>query len=189
LLRFSPLAVFALAVLFNQMALGSFNALLGNYATIAIVNDNGDVIGKTSSLSLMEGKTEFRVPMLRIAFVYDHKLYLRPHTLYGKTTEDILLTDFLVYGKNLRDGVQYVLKRASLGRLKAEFVCQGLYEDYQCKQLNYLFVVRLGEDLFEGFSDKVKLWNTQQIEMNLGKNYFSPAFEQEYETLKKEMLK
>jgi hypothetical protein len=186
LFRFSPLAVFTLALLFNQMALSSFNTMLDKFSVVPIVNDNGDVVGKTSALNLIDEKADYRVPVLRVAFSYEDKLYVREITCGEETEVDLPIANPLCYGQNLKDGVQRLLKPLDDNHFHyqpPELIGQYLYENDFMKQLNYLFLVRLDDNAFEGKSG-FKLWSAKQIEMNLHKDYFSPEFEQEYELLK-----
>lgn len=191
LFRFCPPAVFILSILFNQFGILYFNVIMEHTAFVPIVNTKGDVIGKSLAVDAINRKNEYINPVVRIAVSHSGMLYLRPRpqrcTLErGKT--DIPMECYLLYGETLEQSIVRLMKqtfpKAPIQDL--QFNIMYHFENKVTNRLIYLFLIEIEDDnlLRDKHIKDGKLWTFQQIEHNLGKNFFSCCFENEYEHLK-----
>lgn len=191
LLRIAPPAVFMMGMLFNQLGISYFNNMMQHTIFLPIVNMKGDVTGKIEAADVVNRRCDFLVPVVRIAVASHGMLFLRPrpqcsHLDAGKT--DLLMEDYLIYGETLKQGVKRILENNTpdvwQGRLC--FNLKYHYDNPQTNRLVYLFLLDMDDDstLCDSYFKGAKLWTLNQIEQNLGMNYFSECFEYEYENLK-----
>ena len=92
------------------------------------------------------------------------------------------------FGESLAEGCRRIMHNTfpGINGLKPTFSIMYHFENAVTNRLVYLFVLDVEDDSilcnpqFKGG----KLWQFQQIEHNLGHNFFSECFEDEYEHLK-----
>ena len=95
---------------------------------------------------------------------------------------------YLSFGESLAEGCRRIMHNTfpGISGLKPTFSIMYHFENAATNRLVYLFVLDVEDDSilcnprFKGG----KLWQFQQIEQNLGHNFFSECFEDEYEHLK-----
>ncbi|ADV43340.1 hypothetical protein [Bacteroides helcogenes] len=191
LFNIAPPAVFILCIIFNQFGIFYFNIVMRHTVFVPIVNTKGDVTGKAIASEAINKKNEFINPVIRIAVASHGMLFLLPRpqcsVLEGGKT-DLLIEGYLLYGETLEQGAGRILRQTLPTALTSDLYFNLMYhfENEKTNRLNYLFTLDLDDDsvlcnkTFKGG----KLWTLQQIEHNLGKEFFSHCFECEYEHLK-----
>lgn len=191
LFRFCPPAIFILSILFNQFGILYFNILMEHTAFVPIVNTKGDVIGRSLAVDAINRKNEYINPVVRIAVSHNGMLYLRPRSQRcvlerGKT--DIPMECYLLYGETLEQAITRLVKQSfpQAPIQDLQFNIMYHFENKVTNRLIYLFLIEIEDDnlLRDKQVKDGKLWTFQQIEHNLGKNFFSCCFENEYEHLK-----
>lgn len=191
LFRLCPSAVFILSILFNQFGILYFNLMMEHTAFVPIVNTKGDVIGRSLAVDAINQKNEYINPVVRIAIIHNSMLYLRPRPQRcildaGKT--DVPMECYVLYGETLEQAIRRIIKQSFPQAANEELHFNAMYhfENMVTNRLIYLFLIEIEDDNL--LRDKQirdgKLWTFQQIEHNLGKNFFSCCFENEYEHLK-----
>lgn len=191
LFRLAPPTVFILSIIFNQVGIHYFNAVMKHTVFVPVVNKKGDVIGKAIAAEAINQKNDYINPVIRIAVAAHGMLFLLPRpqcTTLEKGKIDLLMEGYLLYGENLEQGVNRILRQAlptaPLSNLYFNFMYH--FENEATNRLIYLFTLDLDDDSIlcnEAFKGG-KLWTFQQIEHNLKRNFFSHCFECEYEHLK-----
>lgn len=186
-----PPSLFILCIILNQIGIHYFNRWLAHTEYVPIVNTQGDVIGKMMAAEALNYKNAYINPVVRIAVVSHGMLFLspRPQTAIldrGKT--DIPMECYLGYGESLAEGCRRILRTTlpAAESLKPTFSIMYHFENAVTNRLVYLFVLEVEDDaiLRQPHFKGGKLWQFQQIEQNLGQNFFSECFEEEYEHLK-----
>lgn len=186
-----PISIFILSILLNQFVIRYFNNLMRHTEYVPIVNTRGDVIGKGVAINAMNMKNSYINPVIRIAISTHCMLFLcsRPTTAaLDKGKIDIPMECYLRYGESLLEGVNRLISNCFPGveGLEPRFNLMYHFENDITNRLIYLFTIDVEDECIlctPHFKDS-KLWNFKQIEENLGKNYFSSCFEEEYEQLK-----
>ncbi|MDE5711889.1 hypothetical protein [uncultured Bacteroides sp.] len=189
LFHIAPPLVFIASILFNQFGISYFNTVMNQMQFVPIVNIKGEVIGKAIASETVGRKNAYIYPVVRIAVVSHGMLFLRPRSGYNpkkREKTDLLIEDYLIYGENLQEGVQRIL-RHTLPTVAPEELCFNFMHHVKNKSTNrlvYLFTLDLKDDsLLQNFANG-KLWTLRQIEHNLGKGFFSDSLELEFEQLK-----
>ena len=95
---------------------------------------------------------------------------------------------YLLYGETLEQGIVRLVRQAfpQAPIQDLQFNIMYHFENKVTNRLIYLFILDVEDDnlLRDKQVKDGKLWTFQQIEHNLGKNFFSCCFENEYEHLK-----
>ena len=191
LFRYCPPAVFILSILFNQFGILYFNQVMEHTAFVPIVNTKGDVIGRSLAVDAINKKNEYINPVVRIAVSHSGMLYLRPRPqrcILDRGKTDIPMECYLLYGETLEQGIVRLVRQAfpQAPIQDLQFNIMYHFENKVTNRLIYLFILDVEDDnlLRDKQVKDGKLWTFQQIEHNLGKNFFSCCFENEYEHLK-----
>lgn len=191
LFRYCPPAVFILSILFNQFGILYFNQMMEHTAFVPIVNTKGDVIGRSLAVDAINKKNEYINPVVRIAVSHNGMLYLRPRPqrcILDRGKTDIPMECYLLYGETLEQGIVRLVRQAfpQAPIQDLQFNIMYHFENKVTNRLIYLFILDVEDDnlLRDKQVKDGKLWTFQQIEHNLGKNFFSCCFENEYEHLK-----
>lgn len=189
--RYCPPAVFILSILFNQFGILYFNQVMEHTAFVPIVNTKGDVIGRSLAVDAINKKNEYINPVVRIAVSHNGMLYLRPRPqrcILDRGKTDIPMECYLLYGETLEQGIVRLVRQAfpQAPIQDLQFNIMYHFENKVTNRLIYLFILDVEDDnlLRDKQVKDGKLWTFQQIEHNLGKNFFSCCFENEYEHLK-----
>lgn len=192
LFRYFPPVVFILTIVFNQFGILYFNQIMEHTAFLPIVNTKGDVVGKSIAIDSINRKNEYINPVVRVAVVHNGMLYLRqrPHRcVVDNDKVDIPMECYVLYGETLQEAIVRVVSQAfpEAPIQDLQFNIMYHFENEVTNRLIYLFLLEIDDDnlLRKKDTKEGKLWTFQQIEHNLGKNFFSSCFENEYEHLKK----
>lgn len=185
----APPAVFLLSILFNQLGINYFNRLMRRTAFVPVVNAKGDVTGKVQAADALARKQDYMVPFVRVAITLHGMLYLRPRSTqaaFDKGKTDLPVEGYLLYGETLTQGVHRLLGDflSEVPLLDLRFNFKYKLENEAANRLVYLFTLTLDQESQLNHqaagNRKGKLWTIQQIEHNLGRNFFCRSFEEEY---------
>ena len=186
----APPLVFILGILFNQFGIFYFNIVMNHTVFVPIVNTKGDVMGKAIASEAINRKNDYINPVIRIAVASHGMLFLLPRpkcNVFEKDKIDLLMEGFLIYGETLEQGAHRILRQtlptAPLDHLHFNFMYH--FENEATDRLVYLFTLDLDDDSIlcnKNFKGG-KLWTFQQMEHNLGRNFFSSCLEYEFEHL------
>lgn len=186
----APPGVFITAILLNQAGICYFNKRLRQIAFVPVVNIQGEIIGKKPLLTtILQSDKNTIYPLIRIAITAYGMLYLssRPeNSLYEKEKTDLPLENFPLFGENIEQAARRITKQMfpQASFLQPHFNFK--YYDEHSHRLIYLFLLELKDShwLKHLSATHGKLWPLQQIEIGLGKDYFSRFLEQEFTLLK-----
>ena len=161
----APPLVFISGILFNQFGIFYFNIVMNHTVFVPIVNTKGDVMGKAIASEAINRKCN----------------------VFEKDKIDLLMEGYLIYGETLEQGAHRILRQtlptAPLDHLHFNFMYH--FENEATNRLVYLFTLDLDDDSIlcnKNFKGG-KLWTFQQMEHNLGRNFFSSCLEYEFEHL------
>ncbi len=191
LFTLAPPVVLVLAAVFNQFGILYFNSLAGHILFVPIVNEQGNVCGKALASEALGRKQSLPCPVIRIAVNVHGMLYLLPRPqgcCFEKTLMDLPVEGCLLYGETLEQGAYRTLCKAlpdaSPDDLHFHFVYH--FENEATNRLIYLYSIDMEDmpDLYAPAYKGGKLWTFQQMEQNLGKQFFCSCLEYEFEQLK-----
>lgn len=161
---------------------------------VPVVDDNSRVVGHIALSESLAHHNKFLHPLVRIVLMYDGKLYLKERPAdypFEPCTVCLPLEDYVNYGENVQDAATRLLKK-HFGKVKLNprFTLKYVHDTADRKTLNYLYLLSLENDkiLKMKYLKGGKLWTEQQIMDNLGKKYFSNAFETEFEYIQSTIL-
>ncbi|WP_071147043.1 hypothetical protein [Bacteroides ihuae] len=191
LFRLAPAFIFILSIIFNQFGINYFNRMMKNAEHVPIVNDKGDVIGKSLKIEAINYKNAYINPVIRIAIINRGMIFLCNRSqscILDKGKTDIPLECYLRYNETLEQGIGRLINYAfpTNPNIPVSFSTMYHFENKLTNRLIYLFIANLEDDSLlskNNFRDG-KLWTLHQMQQNIGKNYFSECFELEYEYLK-----
>lgn len=161
---------------------------------LPVVTEKGNVTGRIAK-SITKGlKNKFMHPVVRVALLYDGRIYLKerdPSRLLDPGKLDYPFEKYMQFNHDIDETV-----RASLGKecgstdLPLRFLLKYTFENETTKRLIFLYTSDIkDEETFNGLRLKDgKLWTTAQIEDNMGTELFSECFELEFEYLKNTVL-
>jgi hypothetical protein len=192
LLHILPPAILIIAIFINQVELTIFIFLSNTLECIPVLNDKGDVIDKKYGFEMYRYKNQYINPVIRIAIIHKGMLFLsrRPANEHFNTSKiDLPMEYYLRYEESIDEGVNRIMKRAFPNdetELEPRFSIKHRFRNEETDRLIYLHILYVENDslLSSPMFKDGKLWTFQQIEANLGKNFFGDCFENEYEQLK-----
>ncbi|MDL2213089.1 hypothetical protein LJC29_03895 [Bacteroides sp. OttesenSCG-928-N06] len=191
LLMTSPLLVFVLSIVFNQLGIAFFNRVVSTQNFVPVINQKGDVVSKVVKEDIGSLSNDVMIPIVRIAIESHGMLFLsRNNRVEMKDREqtDSPLETFIMFKESVEHAARRILRTAfpTDGKLDPRFSIRYRFKNEKENRMVYLFVLHLDDDkpLCDCRFTAGKLWTTQQIEHNLDKNFFTEHFEYEYEHLK-----
>lgn len=191
LFHLMPPLLLILSIGINQIGIRFANRIMDDEEEIPIVNEQGNVIGKRFKMEAPTYKNSYINPIIRIAFISDGMLFLcsrKQDSIMERNKTDIPLECYLKFGETLEQGVKRLVEEAYPGEspIQPRFSIKHHFKTKETNRLVYLYIAYIEDDklLSNPRFRNGKLWTFQQIEHNLGKHYFSTAFEEEYEYLK-----
>lgn len=161
---------------------------------LPIIDSGSRVIGHIALSEMETFDKKFQHPIVRVLFKNGNQLYLRnrpKNWSFEVGKSDLPIEDFIDYGENLEDAVKRLMQYY-FGKTKLEpcFMLKYSFENKARKSLNYLYVVEVSESKLAHIKALKggKWWIESQIVENLGKKYFSSAFESEFEYIQSTVL-
>lgn len=162
---------------------------------LPVVNEHGNVKGKIAKSVSKELKNKLMHPVVRIAFIYKGKFYLKNRDeacLLDPGKLDYPFEQFIDFNNLNPDEVarNIIREKCQNENIPVRFLLKYVFENENTKRLIFLYVSDIEEEeLFNGMHlEGGKLWTETQIEDNIGNNLFSECFELEYEYLKNTIL-
>lgn len=191
LYQFLPPIFYITAIILNQIGIRYFNQFILKTTYLPIVNEQGDVIGKTNTWKLPNSKEIILLPVIRIAIVAQGMLYLRQRPTLDQLSPDKLdlpIEGYLLFGESLEEGVKRLIKQ-SMPHISAHnihFSLKHPFIEEGARQLIYLFLIDIENVSFLEVErhKSGKFWTLSQLDHNLKQHLFSRCFEYEYECLK-----
>lgn len=192
MLHIAPIIVFILSTFLGELEIRILKTIdAPEY--VPIVTPKGEVIGKVDKSLAEEYKNEHTNPIVRVAVISHDMLFLSRRSeqrVIDKGRMDIPLETYLLFEEEINNGVERLLKETfpnDWEGLKPKFSIKYKFKNEDTDRIVYLFILDLGTDdaiLCDPKFTDGKLWTFQQIDLNLGQDYFSEMFENEYDHLR-----
>jgi len=188
-----PSIVIAALLLFEYYRLGYLKKKLDAEEWVAVVDEQGRVIGKIAKSETWKMGNKYMHPVVRIAVAHAGRIFLAPRSenmLLDPIDIDHPFEKYVEYGHTLDETAENILKENNIHNLKPRFSIKYLFENKKTKRLIYLYTIEnCDENIFNRQKfENGKFWTQKQIEENLSKGFFSECFEKEYEYLKNTLL-
>jgi hypothetical protein len=160
---------------------------------LPIVNEDGAVTGRVAKSVAREMNKKYMHPIVRIALIYDGKMYLQERKLSYLVSPgrlDYPFEKYVLFKHEISTTVRECVQKLCGVEVPVRFLLKYVFENELVKRLIFLYVSDIeDEDIFNSFNlNGGKLWTLPQIEDNMGTNTFSECFELEYEYLKSTVL-
>ncbi len=179
------------SIIINQMGIRYANHVFSQEEEVPIVNKQGTIIGRTYLSEAPIYKNDFINPVIRIAFIHNGMLFLskrKANCITESNKIDLPLEIYLRFGEKIDEGIKRLLHYPypDGSTVHPRFGIKHLFKNEETNRLIYLHIAYIEDEklLQSSFFQNGKLWTFQQIEHNLGKNFFSKCFEEEYPYLK-----
>ena len=161
---------------------------------LPVISESGVVQGKIAKSVSIDLKNQLLHPMIRVALIYDGKVYLKNRDnsrLLDPEKLDYPFEKYMQYKQNIEQTIKSILKKEiKTDKLPVRFLLKYVFENENTKRLIFLYVSTITSE--KAFNDLKlhggKLWTTNQIEENIGSSIFSECFELEFEYLKNTVL-
>lgn len=186
--------ILATIIVLEALRLSMLNKRLKREEWLPVINESGDVQGKVAKSVSIHLKNKFLHPLVRVALIYDGKLYLKPRDdsrLLDPDKLDYPFEKYMQYKHDIEEAIKNTFKKEiKTDKLPVRFLLKYVFENENTKRLIFLYVSKItSEKAFnELHLEGGKLWTTNQIEENVGENIFSECFELEFEYLKNTVL-
>jgi hypothetical protein len=197
-LMFTELFIFKVLLLtiivMETVRLRILDKKLNKEEWLPIVSEDGAVSGKIAKSIIKDMKSRYMHPVVRIALVYDGKIYLqkrRMNYLLNPGMLDYPFEKYVLFEQDINTALkQCIQKTCGDVEIPLRFLLKYEFENKEVKRLILLYVSDIEDEaLFNrlNLSDG-KLWTQSQINDNMGTDIFSECFELEYEYLKNMVL-
>jgi isopentenyl-diphosphate delta-isomerase type 1 len=150
-----------------------------------LVDPDGKIIGKAPR-SVCHSGTKLLHPVVHVhIFNRHHQLFLQKRSLNKDTQPgkwDTSVGGHLSHGESLETGLaREVEEEIGLVNLEYRFIAKYIWESEIEKELSYVFFAEQNGDLKINPDeiDEGKFWNWNELNKSLGKNIFTPNFENE----------
>ena len=162
---------------------------------LPVVNESGHVTGKVAKSITKDLKNRFMHPVVRVALIYNGKIYLKERDqsrLLNPGLLDYPFEKYMQYDHEIDQSVHNSISRECGGakHIPLRFLLKYTFENETTKRLIFLYVSDIeDEELFNSLRlSGGKLWTEEQIGDNMGTGLFSECFELEFEYLKNTIL-
>lgn len=187
-------AILGTIIILEALRLRLLSKRLQGEEWLPVISESGVVQGKIAKSVSVNLKNKFLHPLVRVALIYDGKLYLKNRDdsrLLDPEKLDYPFEKYMQYNHNLEQTIKSILKKEiKTDKLPVRFLLKYVFENENTKRLIFLYVSNVTSE--KAFNDLQlhggKLWTINQIEDNLGSNIFSECFELEFEYLKNTVL-
>lgn len=184
-----------LIIIYEQIRLTMMHGSLKKEMWLPVLSEEGKVIGCIARSVSRSLPKKYYHPIIRVAVVYDGKLYLTKRGRFAYTsadTYDLPFERYVLFRHTLENTVKEALgELAQHEEFNPRFLVRYLYEDQKVKHQVSLYVITLQTEEQFNFLKKRsgKLWTQKQIEENLNSSHvFSGYFEKEFPYLQKTIL-
>lgn len=184
-----------LAVIFIESArLHLLTKRLHKEEWLPVVNESGVVTGKVAKSITKDLKNRFMHPVVRVALIYNGKIYLKERDasrLLNPGLLDYPFEKYMQYDHDIDQSVHNSISReCGTKHIPLRFLLKYTFENESTKRLVFLYVSDIeDEELFNSLRlSGGKLWTEEQIGDNMGTGLFSECFELEFEYLKNTIL-
>lgn len=187
-------AILATIIIMETLRLRLLSKRLQGEEWLPVISESGVVQGKIAKSVSIDLKNQFLHPLVRVALLYDGKLYLKNRDdsrLLDPGKLDYPFEKYMQYKHNIDQTIKNLLKKEiDTDKLPIRFLLKYVFENDTTKRLIFLYVSTITSE--KAFNDLHlhggKLWTINQIEDNVGSNIFSECFELEFEYLKNTVL-
>ena len=161
---------------------------------LPIISEEGAVSGKIAKSVIKDMKSRYMHPVVRIALIYDGKLYLRERSmnyLLSPGKLDYPFEKYVLFEEVVDTALKKCIqKMCGNVEIPLRFLLKYEFENKDVKRLILLYVSEIEDEaLFNSLNlSDGKLWTPSQIDDNMGTDTFSECFELEYEYLKNMVL-
>jgi hypothetical protein len=179
---------------FESLELNILNNKLKHEDWLPVVNEKGDITGKIAKSVTKDLKNKFMHPVVRVALIFDGKIYLtkrKNNRILDPGKLDYPFEKYMNYDDNLDTAAHdAIASETKNSQIPIRFLLKYIFENSNTKRLIFLFVSEIeSEEMFNSLQlEGGKFWTEAQIEDNLGNNLFCECFELEYEYLKNTVL-
>lgn len=193
-IKWMAIVILLLILLFETIRLRILNKKLFKEEWLPVVTEKGDVMGRVAKSVTKDMKNKFMHPVVRVALVYNGKIYLRKREssrLLNPGLLDYPFEKYMQYDHDIDEAVHNAVKKeCGTDDIPLRFLLKYIFENDTTKRLIFLYVAVIeNEKQFnELHLEGGKLWTDTQINDNMGTNIFSECFELEFEYLKNTVL-
>ena len=186
--------ILAAIIVLEALRLKMLDKRLEGEEWLPVINESGDVQGKVAKSVSINLKNKFLHPLVRVALIHNGRLYLKNREesrLLDPGKLDYPFEKYMQYNHNIEEAIKNAIKKEiKTDKLPVRFLLKYVFENENTKRLIFLYVSIINSDTTFNALDlhDGKLWTTNQIEDNIGKNIFSECFELEFEYLKNTVL-
>jgi len=192
---FTAQGVLLAVILLESARLHLLTKRLHKEEWLPVVNESGDVTGKVAKSITKDLKNRFMHPVVRVALIYNGKIYLKERDqsrLLNPGLLDYPFEKYMQYDHEIDQSVHNSISRECGGakHIPLRFLLKYTFENESTKRLIFLYVSDIeDEELFNSLRlSGGKLWTEEQIGDNMGTGLFSECFELEFEYLKNTIL-
>lgn len=182
--------IIATIIVLEALRIRLLNKRLESEEWLPVISECGNVQGKVAKSVSISMKNKFLHPLVRVALIYDGKLYLKDRDksrLLDPSKLDYPFEKYMQYNHNIDESIKNLIKsEVKNAKMPVRFLLKYVFENENTKRLIFLYVSMIpSEIVFNKLHLKDgKLWTVNQIEDNMGSNIFSECFELEFEYLK-----
>ena len=179
---------------FESLELNILNNKLKHEDWLPVVNEKGDITGKIAKSVTKDLKNKFMHPVVRVALIFDGKIYLTKrenNRILDPGKLDYPFEKYMNFDDDLDSAVhEAIASETKNDQIPLRFLLKYVFENATTKRLIFLYVSEIEtEEMFNSLQlEGGKFWTESQIEDNLGHNLFCECFEMEYEYLKNTVL-
>lgn len=186
--------ILATIIVLEALRIRLLNKRLQSEEWLPVISESGDVQGKVAKSVSISMKNKFLHPLVRVALIYDGKLYLKNRDksrLLDPNKLDYPFEKYMQYNHNIDEAINNLIKsEVKTAKMPVRFLLKYVFENEITKRLVFLYVSMIPTEV--AFSNlhlkEGKLWTINQIEDNMGSDIFSECFELEFEYLKNTVL-
>ena len=186
--------VIATIIVLEALRIRLLNKRLESEEWLPVISESGEVQGKIAKSVSINLKNKLLHPLVRVALIYDGKIYLKKRDnsrLLDPMKLDYPFEKYMKYNHNIEEAIENLIKsEVNTAKMPVRFLLKYVFENENTKRLILLYVSMIpSEKAFNDLHLKGgKLWTVNQIEDNIGSNIFSECFELEFEYLKNTVL-
>lgn len=188
------ISILVLIILIETIRLHLLGKKLFKEEWLPVVTEKGDVMGRIAKSVSKDLKNKLMHPVVRVALVYDGKIYLKKRSesrLLNPGLLDYPFEKYMQFDHAIDEAVHNAVKReCGTDEIPLRFLLKYTFENEATKRLIFLYVsVIEDERIFNKLHlSNGKLWTASQIEDNINSHIFSECFELEYDYLKNTVL-